>query len=81
MELLEREHPPELGGLTELLGLVLSSNYLGGSIPPELGNLTNLRTLYLSTNQFTGCIPTALWSIEGDLIYLHLPNCEEAVSP
>ena len=43
--------PEALGNLTNLRGLVLSSNQLSGSIPTELGSLANLEGLYLSDNE------------------------------
>ena len=47
------EIPPEIGNLTNLIGLVLSSNQFIGGIPPEIGNLTNLTGLFLNNNQLT----------------------------
>ena len=49
--------PPELGQLTKLSHLNLSSNQLTGPIPPELGQLTNLRVIYLFDNQLTSIPP------------------------
>ena len=57
--------PPEIGNLTALEELDLSSsslsddppNQLTGSIPPEIGNLTSLEWLSLSGNQLTWPIP------------------------
>lgn len=37
--------PPELGSMTALQELDLSTNYLTGTIPPQLGNLRNLQSL------------------------------------
>jgi Leucine-rich repeat (LRR) protein len=37
--------PPELGSMTALQELDLSTNYLTGTIPPQLGNLANLQSL------------------------------------
>jgi hypothetical protein len=37
--------PGEIGNLSNLLDLVLSSNRLSGPIPPELGNLKSVRRL------------------------------------
>ena len=52
--------PPELGGLSYLLGLFLQDNSLTGEIPSELGNLYNLQWLRLDGNRLTGAIPAAL---------------------
>ena len=54
------EIPPELGGLSNLTGLVLAVNQLTGEIPPELGGLSNLTGLFLADNQLTGEIPPEL---------------------
>ena len=54
------EIPPEIGNLTNLIGLVLSSNQLIGENPSEIGNLTNLTGLFLNNNQLTGRIPSEI---------------------
>ena len=55
------ELPPELGGLTQLVELMIEGNdLLAGSIPPELGNLTNLKHLTLGSNGLTDRIPAEL---------------------
>ena len=54
------EIPPELGGLSNLTGLVLYGNGLTGEIPPELGRLSNLTRLDLGDNQLAGEIPPEL---------------------
>ena len=55
--------PSELGSLTNVRWLILSSNALTGSIPSELGNLVNLDTLFLSSNALTGGIPRELGNL------------------
>ena len=52
--------PPELGQLTGLTELFLSSNELSGPIPETLGNLANLTWLGLAHNRLSGPIPAAL---------------------
>ena len=65
--------PAELGSLTELESLILSSNSLSGSIPSELGNLTNLEGLYLNSNSLTGSVPAELGNLT-NLSELRLSN-------
>jgi small GTP-binding protein len=48
--------PPEIGNLTSLTSLSLSSNELT-NVPPEIGNLTSLTSLNLSNNQLTNLPP------------------------
>ena len=55
--------PSELGSLTNLQWLELTSNQLTGEIPAELGNLSNLQNLWLSGNQLTGEIPAELGNL------------------
>ena len=68
---LSGEIPTELGNLSNLIGLYLSSNKLTGEIPTELGSLTNLRSLGLSSNQLTGEIPSELGNLS-NLLHLEL---------
>lgn len=71
--------PPELGNLTLLVVLVLSSNQLSGTIPPELGSMTQLAVLVLSSNQLSGTIPPELGTLlqleELDLHNNQLDGC------
>ncbi|KAM3751920.1 hypothetical protein ACB098_04G148300 [Castanea mollissima] len=52
--------PKELGMLSSVSGLDLSSNHLIGAIPASFGNLSNLTTLHLFENQLSGSIPKEL---------------------
>ena len=63
--------PTELGALTNLTDLDLTSNQLIGSIPAELDKLTNLQKLHLAFNQLTGAIPAELGALTS-LQNLHL---------
>ena len=58
--LLTGEIPPDIGDLSELVYLDLSSSGLTGSIPAELGKLEKLNYLNLSGNSLTGSIPAEL---------------------
>ena len=62
--------PPELGNLSELLGMILFVNRLSGPIPPELGNLSRLRILSLSDNQLSGSIPVELGKLDLSMLTL-----------
>ena len=57
---LQGEIPSDLGDLTALGNLTLSSNSLTGTIPPQLGSLPFLRVLALSANGLSGTIPLQL---------------------
>ena len=50
--------PTEIGELTNLETLNLTSNNFTGEIPASFGNLINLEQLSLSQNQISGNIPT-----------------------
>jgi Na+/H+ antiporter NhaD/arsenite permease-like protein len=43
--------------LPNLISIILSNNYLTGSIPAALGNITNLVIVVFSQNQLAGSIP------------------------
>ena len=55
--------PADLGSLSNLESLYLSSSQLSGDIPPELGNLTNLKWLSLYDQQLSGEIPAELGNL------------------
>ena len=56
--------PTQLGELTGLTVLHLSTNSLSGSIPIQLGELTGLTYLSLHTNSLTGPIPASFCSLQ-----------------
>ena len=75
--------PPELGKLTYLKILDLSSNRLTGTIPPELGNLANLEYLSLHNNELSGPLPSELGrlvSLETLYIYYN-ENLDSPIPP
>ncbi|UCG28606.1 MAG: immunoglobulin domain-containing protein, partial [Bacteroidales bacterium] len=61
--------PPEIGNLSDLMILKLSTNQLTGSIPSSIGNLTKLNFLDFGANQFTGSIPSGIGNLT-DLVFL-----------
>ena len=67
--------PSDLGSLTNVRWLFLSSNALTGAIPGELGSLGNLESLSLWENELTGSIPAALGNLT-DLEWLALSSNE-----
>ena len=52
--------PPELGNLSELISLDISSNQLVDPLPAQLGSLAKLRNISLAHNQIGGAIPAIL---------------------
>ena len=62
--------PPELGNLTNLVGLTLGLGQLTGEIPAELGNLSNLTQLGLYGNGLAGEIPEELGNLSSLSILL-----------
>ncbi|CDP19636.1 unnamed protein product [Coffea canephora] len=62
---------PEIGNLTQLHVLDLSSNYLSGEIPRVVGKLASMLNLYLHDNKLTGGIPQELGMLT-ELLYLDL---------
>lgn len=63
--------PPELGDLTKLHSLDISSNNLSGSIPDELGNMLEMQSLSVYANKLTGGVPPSLGNVP-DLRDLYL---------
>jgi Leucine-rich repeat (LRR) protein len=57
--------PPDLGWLTGMKAVSLTSNGIGGSIPSSIGAWTAIEFLNLSGNQLTGTIPSSIgaWKI------------------
>ncbi|CAL9010991.1 unnamed protein product [Prunus brigantina] len=52
--------PPNIGNLSKLVVLNLTSNLLNGTISANISKLTNLEQLFLSHNLFASAIPPAL---------------------
>ena len=55
--------PTEIGRLSSLTHLYLSSAQMSGKIPQEMENCTSLRGLHLATNSLTGRIPDMFGNI------------------
>ncbi|KAL2334712.1 hypothetical protein Fmac_015925 [Flemingia macrophylla] len=55
--------PKWIVGLTKLVSLDLTGNYIQGPIPDGIQNLTLLQTLHLSENLFSSSIPDSLYSL------------------
>ena len=62
---LNGELPPELGNLTGLQTLSITSAQLAGELPPELGNLTGLQALSITKSQVAGALPPELGNLTG----------------
>ncbi|CAN6803759.1 unnamed protein product [Brassica oleracea] len=62
--------PPDLGNLSNIDRMLLSSNYLTGDIPSTFSKLTTLTDFRISDNQFTGTIPDLIqnWTELGKLV-------------
>ncbi|KAL4184696.1 hypothetical protein AMTRI_Chr10g2440 [Amborella trichopoda] len=54
----------EIGNLTNLEFLEISSNELNGSLPSSIGNLSKLVYLNLYGNHLTSSLPPKLWNLE-----------------
>nr|XP_027186271.1 probable LRR receptor-like serine/threonine-protein kinase At3g47570 isoform X2 [Cicer arietinum] len=63
--------PADIGNLTNLQSLYLSTINLEGLIPMNIGNLNQLELLQLGNNSLSGPIPSKLFNIS-TLEYLHL---------
>ena len=69
---LSGEIPPEIGNLTNLIGLDLMVNQLSGEITSSIENLTNLYFLGLTGNQLTGEIPSEIGNLTNlERLYLY----------
>ncbi|KAL2334708.1 hypothetical protein Fmac_015921 [Flemingia macrophylla] len=55
--------PKWMFGLTKLVSLKLSDNFIAGPLPDGIQNLTLLQTLDLSSNSFSSSIPDSLYSL------------------
>jgi len=64
--------PPEIGDLSELTDLYLSSvDFMGSSIPPEIGKLSKLENLFFISSGLSGKLPPELGNLT-NLIDLRL---------
>ncbi|GEM_PF-208128 len=80
---LEGSIPTQIGDLTKLEVLDLSSNNLGtnttgnnntGEIPTQIKNLINLKKLYLNTSRLNGNIPSDIDNLATNLEEINLSN-------
>ncbi|PIN07363.1 Serine/threonine protein kinase [Handroanthus impetiginosus] len=55
--------PTQIGALSELTYLNLSTNYLEGELPLSMANLTKLETLDISNSKINGSIPTYIGNL------------------
>jgi hypothetical protein len=55
--------PTELGSMTSLELLNLSSNQIGGTVPTELGNISTLQEVLLGTNDLEGAVPAEVCAV------------------
>ncbi|KAL1567751.1 hypothetical protein AAHA92_03197 [Salvia divinorum] len=65
--------PPQLGHLSFLVSLDLTSNLFVGALPPELSLLLHLKFMSLRLNNFTGDMPPLFGQLP-KLEYLNLRN-------
>ncbi|EFJ25986.1 hypothetical protein SELMODRAFT_173095 [Selaginella moellendorffii] len=66
--------PPEIGLLSGLRKLELSSNNLTGPIPEEISNASSLAFIHLGNNRLNGSIPSTIWKLCGVLAELDLDH-------
>jgi len=57
--------PTEIGLLTDLTDLYLSSNSMYGTIPTEIGQLVGLKSLWLTGNSMVGQLPSEVGRLTG----------------
>ena len=69
--------PAEIGHLTSLLYLGLSSNDLSGSIPAEIEHLTSLTEMHFRENDLTGSIPDGVCDLPS-ILWAGCENCNQS---
>ncbi|KAL0290888.1 UNVERIFIED_CONTAM: MDIS1-interacting receptor like kinase [Sesamum angustifolium] len=62
--------PAQIGALSNLKYLILSSNNFTNGIPIQIGALSKLIMLYLAYNNLTGAIPAQIGEIPSELVQL-----------